>query len=822
MLLVAGILSAGEMRPANDSEGIAFFEAKIRPIFVQHCYKCHSVASGKSEGGLLLDSKERTRAGGDRGPAVVPGKPEASLLLTAISHTDPDLKMPPKKERLPASVIDDIAKWIRKGAPDPRDNKTNAAPRPPVDIESGRRFWSFQKPVKHDIPTTKNPTWAKRDLDHFIFAKLDSAGLSPSSDADPATFLRRLHFDVVGLPPSPSAVRQFLQRVDADGFDSAISVEVDSLLATKQFGERWGRHWLDVARFAESSGKEANISFPHAWRYRDYVIDCLDADKPFDRFVVEQIAGDLLPYDSDAERARLLIATGFLALGPKNLDESNALQFRADVVDEQIDTVSRALMANSVACARCHDHKFDPFAMEDYYALAGVLASSKTYFGTFISPANRVGGDPLPLPRLDGQPIFHKAIPAARVESLKMELAALKKEHDDGMAAVYKAIAEGKDASEIFTLRDALRIFWRSGAIEGQLEMVDDSGQPRPLAMGVLEGERVIDAPLLERGDISRPGKPVPRGFPRVIELEGSPFVPRNQSGRLEFTQWLTHPHHPLTSRVMANRVWHYLFGAGIVRSVDNFGFSGQRPSHPELLDQLALQFVAGGWSVKKLVREIVLSRTYRQASTYDEKSFLVDPDNRLLWRAGKRRLDAEAIRDAMLAVSGELDRNRPAGSLVARQIGDRPISLIGLDNRIPADLDGTNHRSVYLPVIRDRLPDVLDLFDFAEPSLVTGARDTTNVPVQALYLMNSPFVQARAKGLANQLVREGDSDERRIRQAYLLCFSRDPDAEEIKMAMAFLEQGRKRAGNDVDLRKKIWVSYCQALLSTAEFRNLD
>jgi len=822
LLLVPSLTWAGEKPAGNEAEGIAFFESKIRPVLVEHCYKCHSVGAAKPKGGLLLDSRKTIRAGGDSGPAVVPGDPGASLLLTAISHSDPDLKMPPKKERLPEAVINDVKTWIRMGAADPRADVAARVPSPAVDIEAGRRFWAFQKPVAHQPPATKDPTWARRDLDHFILAKLELSGLAPSVDAEPATLLRRLHFDLVGLPPSPDAVRRFQERIAADGLDPALEAEVDSLLASTDFGERWGRHWLDVARFAESSGKEANVSFPYAWRYRDYVVDAVNADMPFDRFVVEQVAGDLLPADNDAERARLLIATGFLALGPKNLDEANKLQFAADVVDEQIDALTRGVMASSVACARCHDHKFDPFSMEDYYALAGVFASTKTYFGTYVSPTNRLGGDPLILPRGAGQPILHKSIPPAHVASLKAELAALKKEQEDGMAAARKARETGTEPEQAFTLRDALRIFWKSGGIEGELEKVDETGQALPLAMGVLDGGPIIDAPLLERGDIGRPGKPVPRGFPRVVAIGDSPTIPSDRSGRLELARWLTHPDHPLTARVMANRVWRHLFGAGIVSTVDNFGFSGEQPSHPELLDDLAVRFVAGGWSVKGLVREIVLSRTYRQASTYDDRAFRTDPENRLLWRAAKRRLDAEAIRDAMLVVSGELDSARPTGSLVGREIGDRPISLIGLDSRLPADLDGSRHRSVYLPVIRDRLPEVLDLFDFAEPSLVTGDRETTNVPVQALYLMNSPFVQARANGLADRLMRDAGDDAERIRRAFLLCYSRAPDADEAKMAASFLERVKMLAGDDENRRRQLLAACCQSLLSTAEFRNLD
>ena len=540
--------------PAIDTAaGVAFFESKVRPVLVEHCYKCHSVGAGKAKGGLRLDSRASIRAGGDRGPAVVPGDPDASLLLTAIAHADPDLEMPPNKGRLAGSVLDDIKTWIRTGAADPREEVATVAARPPVDIEAGRRFWSFRKPVAHEPPVTKDATWARRDLDRFIQAKREAAGLDPAADAEPTTLQRRLHFDLVGLPPAPEEIVRFLGRVAADGLDAAMEAEVDPLLASRHFGERWGRHWLDVARFAESSGKEANISFPYAWRYRDYVIDAVNADMPFDRFVVEQVAGDLLPSDDDdAERARLLIATGFLAVGTKNLDEGNEVQFAADVVDEQIDALTRGVLASSVACARCHDHKFDPFSMEDYYALAGVFASTRTYFGTAVSPSNRVGGDPLVLPRGAGQPILHESIPPGQVVALKAELAALK-------------------AEKVTTLRDALRIFWRSGGIEGQLEKVDESGKALPLAMGVLDREKIVDAPLLERGEVGRPGKPVPRGFPRVIAIDDAAKVPSDRSGRLELARWLTHPDHPLTARVMTNRVWRHLFGAGIVRTVDNF-----------------------------------------------------------------------------------------------------------------------------------------------------------------------------------------------------------------------------------------------------------
>ncbi|WP_254508720.1 PSD1 and planctomycete cytochrome C domain-containing protein [Anatilimnocola floriformis] len=810
--LQAILANAGRAADPADPKGLEFFEAKIRPVLVQHCYQCHSTSGKKSEGGLLLDSRDAIRKGGDRGPAVVPGDTDKSILLAAIEHTA-DLKMPPKKERLAKEVLGDFAKWIKMGAPDPRE-AVAAGFVAPVDLATGRKFWSLQKPIAQIAPEVKNADWPKQKLDYFILAKLESAGLAPSKDAEPTTLLRRLYFDLIGLPPTPAASSEFDTAIRADGLDVAIAREVDKLLGTPQFGEHWGRHWLDVARFAESSGKEANMAFPYAWRYRDYVIDAVNADIPFDRFLTEQIAGDLLPFENDTERARLLIATGFLALGPKNLDEADAQQFVADVIDEQIDTVTRAVLGNSIACARCHDHKFDPFTMHDYYALKGIFGSTRTFFGTYVTPTNRLGGDPLPLPRGVNLPVFHQGVTPQHVAHLKQQLTDLKKQQADGMAAIMKAARTGEDTEKAFTLTDALRIFWATGGIEGQLEKVDDEGQPLPLTMGVLESDKIGPARMLDRGDLKKPGDRIPRALPAVFTISESFAIGARQSGRLELAQFLTHPEQPLTARVMANRVWRHLFGAGLVRTVDNFGMSGQRPSHPELLDELAVKFRENGWSLKKLVREIVLSRTYRQSSQYKAAAFRIDPENRLLWRASKRRLTAEEIRDAMLTVGSELKTDRPAASLVGKEIGDGPISLIGLNPKIPKDLDGMRHRSVYLPVIRDRLPDVLELFDFAEPSLVSGDRETTNVPVQALYLMNSEFVTARARGLAHRVKLEVPDEAKQPTRAFTLCFGRTPDDAEQALAKQFFAA--------TDDRDKAFVAYCQALLAAAEFRNLD
>lgn len=800
LLLASGACSV----PADEPQATAFFESKIRPVLVKHCYECHSAESGKSKGGLMLDSKAAIRAGGDTGPAVVPGDPSKSLLLSAVKHADPDLEMPPKKPKLADAVITDFETWIKSGAVDPRESVVKTAGRPPVDVTSGREFWSYKRPVL--------PKETPGGIDEFIRQKLTDADLKPAPPAEPVVLLRRLYFDLIGLPPTPEEMRDFLFWTnEAHEAQKTYEQVVDRLLRSPRFGERWGRHWLDVARFAESNGRESNLTFPHAWRYRDYVIDAVNADIPFDRFITEQIAGDLLPAKDDAERARLLIATGFLAIGAKGLNEMNPAQFAADVADEQLDAVTRAVMASSIACARCHDHKTDPFSMEDYYGLAGIFKSTQTFYGNWIDSENGNHGHLIRLPELPRQTIVGKSLPEARVKQLKADLAKLNADEKEQNEYITKAQIEKRDISGEFhkLLTNALRILWTRGGVEGALETVDDKGRALPLCMGVKDATRIADSQLYDRGELAHPVKAVPRGFPQVIEIGGN--IPKEQSGRLELAKWLTSRKNPLTARVMANRVWRHLFGAGLVRTVDNFGFSGERPSHPELLDYLAVRFMDGGWSVKKLMKEIVMSETYRQSSRErGTKNVESDPDNRLLSRANKRRLDAEVIRDSMLAVSGLLDTSRRPGSLVA-ELDGQSVSLIGFNTKLPADLDGSHRRSIYLPVIRDHLPDVLEQFDVANPNLVTGDRDVTNVPLQGLYLLNGPFVQEMAGALAKRI----ESAPNRIQRAFELCFNRIPDAHEVALAEKFLQ------AHPTD-ESKVLAAFCQALLCSAEFRFAD
>jgi hypothetical protein len=752
--------AAATDRPPTAAE-LTFFEKNIRPVLAGKCYECHSTQAGKSKGGLTLDTREGIRKGGDSGPAIVPGNVAGSRLLTAIRSTDTDIHMPPK-ETLPANVIADFAKWVLMGAPDPRDGQTITRKLSP---EAAKQFWAFQPPKFVPPPRPADTAWPRTDIDRFILSALETKGLKPVADADRLTLIRRVYFDLIGLPPTPEEIEAFVADRDSRAFEKV----VDRLLASPQFGERWGRHWLDVARYAESTGMERNYLYPEAWRYRDYVIAAFNADKPYNQFIREQVAGDLLPSTTVAQRNERLIATGFLAIGPKGLNERNREQFLLDVIDEQIDATTKAVLALTVSCARCHDHKFDPVTMRDYYAMAGIFRSTQTFYPTGQGQGqNRQPSAPLPL----------AATPADLTQ----------RPYAPPPPPVFAK--KNKKQRQTAAPKAALR----------------DTGAG--YAMGVLDGQPQ-NSPIYARGELEGRGEIVPRGFVQVLSRPGTPGISGTSSGRLELADWLTAPDNPLTARVMANRVWLHLFGKGLVRTPDNFGANGEPPTHPELLDHLALRFVASGWSVKNLIRTIVLSRTYQLSSAQDPRNFAADPDNRLLWRANPRRLEAEAIRDAMLAIGGQLELKPPSGNSINRAgqsaRGDFRTALGG----------HSPHRSVYLPIVRDMVPPMLELFDFAEPSLVVAERDTTNVPSQALFLLNNPLVLSLAEGAARRVLdTPGANDEARITRAYLLTLSRAPTRQEIIRAKAYLsgaatpEQG--------------WSTFCQALFASAEFRYLN
>ncbi|MFT5462255.1 MAG: hypothetical protein ACI8QS_001128 [Planctomycetota bacterium] len=844
--VVAGVLSAQGDEVMGDSDldsgGVAFFEAKIRPVLVEHCYGCHSTVGSRVRGGLMVDSKDGLLLGGDSGPAVVPGSLEDSVLWEAIDSTGGGsvfLKGMPPDEYLPDSVLADFRSWIMMGAPDPRIATVEViiGTVSDEDVLAGRGHWSLQQIRSTEYAADSRDAWSRGTVDDLILARLTDVGLSPSSDASPRSLLRRLFFDITGLPPTPRDLADFERAYRRDP-DQAVEDVVDRLLALPAFGERWGRHWLDVARYGESTGRELNASFPEAWRYRDWVIDSFNSDMPFDHFVMSQLAGDLLPENSESEFAANLVATGFLALGPKALRERNGRQFQADLVDEQIDVTTRAFLGLSVACARCHDHKFEAIQQVDYYSLAGIFRSTETYYGTSESRQNRHPSKLLELPAsVSASPLA--ALSPEEVSSLELQLVELTRDlrrmRNEERAARRAEASSGVDSDDSVMTpavsgtadagalrRNVRRLERRVDGIKDRLGNVDGNGRPLRLCMGVQDSVKPQDARLLIRGESDQPGERVPRGIPHLLDGEQQPFqIAPGSSGRLEFAQWVASSENPLTARVFVNRVWSHLIGSGLVTTLEDFGVAGAFPSHPDLLDNLALRFINGGQSPKALVKEIALSRTYRQSSGFDAAAFRIDPDNRFLWRANGRLLEAEAIRDAMLSASGELELERPLASDVAR-LGNRTLRAVPPAREM--DSQGVLHRSVYLPLARGALPHLLDVFDMASSDRVVGEREQTVTPTQGLFLLNDAFTLERGASVAARLRREEENLPSQIKRAFLLILCREPTGAERRDSLEFVrttrtsmeERGVKKSS------EKALAAFSQALFAASEFRILD
>jgi hypothetical protein len=781
---------------AQNPQGIEFFEAKIRPVLVKNCYQCHSREAKSAQGGLVVDSRDGLLTGGQSGAAIVAGKPGESRLIGAIRH-EGKIRMPPGG-KLAEAVIADFGKWVEMGAPDPRVSKGPAASHEysQIDIKKGREFWAFQAPKPQPPPASKSlpaklRAWPRTDVDRFIAARYAQEGLSPVADADRRTLIRRVSLDLTGLPPTPEEVAAFLNDKKKGAFERV----ADRLLRSERFGERWGRHWLDVARYAETNGRTRNFPFPVAWRYRDYVIDSFNADKPYNRFIQEQLAGDLLPASGAGERNANLVATGFLALGAHDLNEMDKLQNTMDRVDEQINVTSKAFLGLTVGCARCHDHKFDPIPTKDYYALAGIFRSTTMLSGLRQRPQfNAIYFDPSLYAKLEG------------VEGDSAEVAAKRAE----LWARAMEIESQRGRGDRFALRQlSLQL--------GKLPV------PANFAMAAAEG-KPFECQVNIRGDAHQLGDRVPRGFVRVLfdESAALPEIPKGASGRLELAGWIGRRDNPLTARVMVNRVWQHLFGQGIVDSVDNFGKSGSMPSHRELLDHLAVRFMDQGWSVKKVIREIVLSRTYQLAGTHHAGNFQKDPGGRMLWRMPRLRLEAEAIRDSVLAVSGKLEASRPERSPVHAWNVNVEANR-GQGGRLQPWERSSNHRSVYLPVIRNAGSRFFETFDFPEPSETRGQRDVTTVATQALFLLNDPMIQQHSRHAAAALVESAKSDRERAVKAYERALSRPPDAKELDRALSYVHQAREEAsgddagGGDADV--EAWTRFYQALMASAEFR---
>ncbi len=791
--LLAVVLSssgAGGLRAEDPSAGgefsaeeLAFFEAKIRPVLVSHCLECHSSELEVPDGGLALDLASGWEVGGDSGPAVTPGDSAGSLLVEAIRYES--LEMPPEG-KLPDSVIADFERWVEMGAPDPREGAPVAiAAQSEIDWNAARQFWAFRPPRPTSPPAVRDSIWPRSEIDAYVLAKLEAAGLRPAPDADPLVRLRRLAYDLTGLPPTP-------ERMEAFGDDPSEErwrEIVDELLHRPEYAEHWGRHWLDVARYADSNGSDFNATFHDAWRYRDYVIRSFANDKPFDQFITEQIAGDLLAASDPEVAAENLVATGFLMLGTKMLSERDKAKLEMDVVDDMIDSVGRAFLGLTLGCARCHDHKFDPIPTEDYYALAGIFRSTQVLDGESQKYVSTWHKRPLPV---DPEHAAAVAEYEQQKQQWTADLNAAKKELNAAKAAVEGAKQKLVAATAALEKLEATR------------------PPPLPMAMAVRDAATIGDTFVCVRGEANNRGPEVARGFLRICSSGPPAEIPSDQSGRVQLAEWLSSPQNPLTARVIVNRVWMHLFGEGLVRTVDNFGVQGERPTHPELLDRLTLDFIRDGWSVRRLVRRLVLTRAYAQSSRLDETAFAIDPENRLLWRASRRRLPAEAMRDTLLRASGQLDRT-PS---VAPMAGFGTLVTQNVATPEEVALQETPRRTVYLPVIRGKLSPFLTSFDFADPDLIVGRRSSTNVPTQGLVLLNNPEVRQWCEQIADRLRTTESEPHERLRRMYQWLLQREPTVQERQWLLEF-------AAGQAD-ETEAWVKLVQTLVASTEFRFLD
>jgi len=775
------------LHAATPEDGLAFFEKRIRPLLTEHCYECHSADAKKVKGGLRLDSREGWAKGGESGPAIVPGKPDESLLIRGVRYWDKEFQMPPKHP-LPPEGVKDLIEWVKLGAPDPRDGVSataTAKTASKIDYEQGRKHWAFQPVRKVKRPAVKNSAWPRNEVDFFTLARMEKARVAPARDADPRTLIRRMTFDLTGLPPTPEEVEAFVH--DSTGNrSSAITNLIERLLASPHYGERWGRHWLDVARYADTSGNASDFPVPQAHKYRDYVIAAFNADMPFDQFVREQIAGDLLPATSQEERERCIVATGYIASARHFAGGKGEPHL---TIEDAIENTGRAFLGLSLSCARCHDHKFDPISATDYYALYGVFSST-----TFPHPGSEGKNRPENL-----TPLLASGELEAEKKVWKEKLAALEaeaKKHDEAKAAAEKEADTPERKTKVEQLRK------ERDAVREKRRVLADT-PPWQLAYAVSEG-KPADARLHVRGDPTRLGETVPRHFPTI--LGGQSLADAKSSGRRELADAIASPSNSLTARVMVNRIWQHHFGRGLVTTPNDFGVRGQPPTHPELLDFLARRFVESGWSVKAMHRLILNSRTWQLASAGSG-------DDALWSRAARRRLDAECVRDALLVVSGDLDAT-PGGAHPFPAVHTWSFTQ---HNQFFASYD-TPKRTVYQMQQRLRRHPFLALFDGADPNSSTAERQTSTTPLQSLFVMNDPFIHKRAEKFAARVMREKSDDSARIERAFQILYARPPTPEETQMATDYLAQ--------LTVKKlpaeKAWQSLSRSLFAANEFIYLD
>jgi hypothetical protein len=786
-------IAAGAGVPQHPTdERDTFFETRIRPVLASRCVQCHGGA--KLNNGLRVDRRDALIRGGDSGPAIVPGRPDQSLLIRAIRQVD-DLKMPPAPaQRLSDTIVADFEHWIRDGAIWPKEDAASTwKAADGTQAVASRRHWAFRSVVKSTPPEDLSG-WSANAVDRFISQGLRSHGLQSADAAPKHVLLRRAYFDLIGLPPTPEDVRLFI----ADDSPGAFDRVVDKLLASPQYGERWGRYWMDVARYADTAGDNADYPVPEAHLYRDYIIDSFNADKPYDQFLREQIAGDLLAKQNPERYAERVTATGFLALSRRYATAPYELWHLT--LEDTIDTVGRACLGMTLRCARCHDHKFDPVPTADYYRLYGIFASTRfPYAGSEELVSMKFG-------RRAFAPLVPDRAATPRLVAYRNEIDV---DHKELARLESSRPGKGASASRLKSLQRRLRVLERSGTPDAL-----------PVAYAVSEGT-VADANIQLHGEPGQPGAPVARGAPQFLpDFQGAVPTP-NESGRLELADWIASPHNPLTARVMVNRIWQHHFGRGIVATPSNLGTRGSPPTHPELLDWLTASFIEHGWSIKWLHRVIMSSRTYQLASTGDSRNEAADQSNRWYWRFERQRLDAEAIRDAMLEVAGTLDTARP---------GRHPFPDIAdwtWTQHFPFKAAyPSNHRSVYLMTQRLHRHPFLGLFDGPDTNTTTDVRSSSTVPLQALFLMNSQFMRETAAAFAERSCREAPAKRDRIRRMEQLAYNRLPTADETARAEDYLAQFRTLALSTglspTRADSEAWLSYARVILTANEFFYVD
>ena len=835
--ITALLLAPLSLLAAGDDD--LFFESKVRPVLIKRCYDCHSTEK-KTKGGLALDTRAGWQHGGDNGPAIIPGDLTKSLVIKAVRYLDKDFAMPPKS-RLPADEVAILEEWVKRGAPDPRtDDAAKAAkPKRSIDLEAGRKFWAFQPVANPTAPAVKDSVWPKDPVDRFLLAKIEAKGLKPASDADRHTWIRRVSLDLTGLPATAEEVIAFAN----DNSDAAYAKVVDRLLASPAYGERWARHWLDLTGYADMIGTSNEVFAEHAWRYRDYLIQAFNQDKPFDLFIKEQLAGDLMPASSPEQRASQLVATGFLMVGDLEIVNPDKAKMETDHIDTQLIKIGGAFLGMTMGCARCHDHKFDPVGLEDYYGMAGMLRSSPSSgkmvgFGVWSTIRS------VPLPESPAQLAERQkaeAEHAAKLAAMKADQAKLTEENN-AVVAKLAALEKTAKATHVAAAptpkpspeqdaltkrRDEIAALLKTKASEIQHAEFFKSKAPKAFAMQ--DDAKPADMPIYVRGNPYAPAAVVPRGALRVASWDKFPAIPAGQSGRLQLAKWITDRRNPLTARVTVNRLWQKLFGEGLVRSVDYFGERGERPSHPELLDHLATRFMADGWSQKRFLRGLVLSHAYRLSSANHAEGLSLDPENRLFWRMNRQRLEAEAIRDSLLKVSGELTAKSGGPSLALEIIentggltaaGINPPSYHHRKSRPSQDFE----RTVYLPVMRNgpsSADKIRSFFDFVDPASITGQRNQTVMPTQSLFLLNNDLVRKRAGALAKQLIAAHANEDARLESLWLRAWNRPITAEERTNARNFLQEitpllKTPRAPDALETAR--WQELCHSLLASNAF----